>query len=71
MSLNKENTIENIVKIYKIKNINDYKNKYICNENTVNILLFIADWCGPCKRIKPQIKQEIIELQKKKNKKTN
>jgi thioredoxin 1 len=48
---------------YKINSRNEFK-KYIGNEDNY-ILLFNASWCGPCKRMKEFIKNNIEKLNKK------
>ena len=52
-----------------INSLDDYKN-IIKGKNIINVLIFIAEWCGPCKRIKPLIKESILKYKKNKNMKT-
>ncbi len=50
----------------KILNNSEEYNTY---KNEKNILIFTADWCGPCVRIKPFINETILKYSSKINNK--
>lgn len=45
--------------------LNDFMNLSENNPNTLYFLDFMADWCGPCKLIKPYICEMARELENK------
>ena len=53
------------VKVFKINSIDEFNNNYEKSEN-IDILIFSANWCGPCKRLKPLLLELIVKLQKSK-----
>ena len=51
------------VKMYKINSTEDFNSLYE-KDNGINVLIFSAKWCGPCKRLKPQLMELIVKLRK-------
>jgi thioredoxin 1 len=49
---------------FKISTKNEFTNNLIKNNNKINIVMFSASWCGPCKTIRP----EYIKMQENDNK---
>jgi len=52
------------VRIYHVDNVKKFQQHYQTNNDNLNILFFTADWCGPCQRIKPTVKEAILNIQK-------
>ena len=61
-TLNKNINILDNVHIHNISSIEHFTKIHKNNNDVLNVLYFMAEWCGPCKRIKPLVKQEIIKM---------
>ena len=53
------------VKMFEINTIDQFNNLYD-NDQNINVLIFSASWCGPCKRLKPQLIELIVKLRENK-----
>ena len=48
------------MKIYKPDNIDEYKN--VLDNHNLTLVQFSASWCGPCRRITPEIHKHINDI---------
>ncbi len=65
-NISSDKNVSNSSSPIKILNNSEEYNTY---KNEQNILIFTADWCGPCVRIKPFINETILKYNSKINNK--
>ena len=53
------------MKIYKPKDQNEYKD--ILDKHDLILIQFSASWCGPCRRITPEINEYLSKLENNDN----
>ena len=58
--------INQSTQIHHINNSEEYTNiTKSQGKNNINVLIFMADWCGPCVRMKPFVNETILKYTKK------